>query len=147
MVEFMKTRKLFSFFLRNKSGIAATEFAILAPVLILLFAGIINFGYVIYTKHTMQDIAGHTLRSVIYGSVKANKAEREAKIKLDQLHGSFKVAISEDAKTEDVTVTIVADAKASTLMPFPFVSADLLTGEFKVDVTSPRITQFNPAKL
>jgi Flp pilus assembly protein TadG len=147
MVGLIKTRKFCSLFLRDKSGIAATEFAILAPVLIMLFAGIMNFGYVIYTKHTMQNIAGDTLRSVIYGNVKNNKAKREAKRKLNKLHGSFKIAISENTKTEDVTVTIVADAKASTLMPVPFVSADLLTGEFKVDVTSPRIAQFNPAKL
>lgn len=130
-----------------ESGVAAIEIAIVIPIFMLLFAGIMNFGYIIYVKHTMQDIAGDTLRSVIYGDVTNKTAERDAKRELRDVYGSFNVVVKENSQTENVTVTIIADSESSTLMPLPFVSANLLSDEFSVSVTASRITQFNPTKI
>ncbi|MCY6382427.1 TadE/TadG family type IV pilus assembly protein [Hoeflea prorocentri] len=145
-VRYNKGRKLKSFD-QCISGVAAIELAIIFPVFIFLFAGLINFGYLIFLHHNMQDVAGDTLRSVIYGELDTSVAANKATDELDSLYGEFEVVVRENSSTNDITVTITADAKSSTLMPLPLVSADLLTNEIGVTVTSPRITQFNPANI
>jgi len=134
-------------FKRCESGLAAIEFAIVIPVFILLLIGIVNFGYVMYLHHNMQDVAGNTLRSVMYGQIEPSIAIDKANQELQKLHGSFEVDFEEEPSNNDITITIVADAKSSTLMPFPLVSIDFLMDEFSVSVTSQRISQFNPAKI
>ena len=129
---------------KDRSGVAAIEFALSLPVLILLLAGSINFGHVIYVQHSMQSIASETLRTVIYGTSNNDDAKQFALDQLADLHGKFEVNVA-DVGTDKVKVSITANAKASTLMPFPFVSADMLSDEFEVNVLAPRITPFNPA--
>ena len=141
-----KLRRPFALW-RDTKGVAGIEFAIILPVFIMILAGVINFGHVIFIKHSMQNIAGDALREVIYGNIEAADAKMDAEDDLERLVGQFVVQISEDTVTDNVTVSIVADAKSVTLMPFPFTSADVLSDQFRVDITAPRIVQFNPSEV
>jgi Flp pilus assembly protein TadG len=49
---FMSDRKRL---VRGKDGAVAVEFAIIAPILLLLVFGIIDFGHAWYMKHMMSD--------------------------------------------------------------------------------------------
>ena len=131
-------------FSKCRSGVAAIEFAITMPVLIMLLAGSINFGHVIFVKHSMQSIAGETLRSVSYGLVEQASAIDSAKAKMARLvRDGTTVTINENEGANEITVTITQTAKAATLMPLPFVSADVFADNLTVNVVAPRITAFD----
>ena len=135
-------------FLRARAGVAAIEFAMTMPVLIMLLAGSINFGHVIYVQHTMQAVAGEALRSVSYGQLDFADAVAFAKSQLPRLQkgeAKWDVAIVENVATNEVRITISVGSKAASLMPLPYVSADVFADELSVELVAPRITAFNPA--
>lgn len=61
-------------FFRNTRGTAAIEFAIVAPVLILLMMGIIAYGFYFGAMHSLQQIAADAARTSIAG---LDELERE----------------------------------------------------------------------
>ncbi len=131
-------------FKKCRSGVAAIEFAITMPVLIMLLAGSINFGHVIFVKHSMQSIAGETLRSVSYGLVEQSAAIDAAQQKMARLvRNGTTVTINENVGANQITVTITQTAEAATLMPLPFVSANIFADNLTVNVVAPRITAFD----
>jgi len=58
-----------------QSGANAVEFALVAPVLMLLLFGIVGFGYVFGIYHGVQQIAAEAARASVSGM---NDPEREA---------------------------------------------------------------------
>ncbi|MCP5081793.1 MAG: pilus assembly protein [Alphaproteobacteria bacterium] len=134
-------------FLSARTGVATIEFAMTMPVLIMLLAGSINFGHVIYVRHTMQAVAGEALRSVSYGQLDYSDAVTFAKGQLPRLQkgkAKWDVTIVENAATNEVRITISVDTKAASLMPLPYVSAEVFADELSVELVAPRITAFNP---
>lgn len=53
--------------LRNDSGSAAVEFAIVGPILLLLMTGIFTYGGYFLTAHTVQQLANDAARASIAG--------------------------------------------------------------------------------
>ena len=53
--------------LGNDSGAALLEFAFLTPILVLLLAGIVQFGMVIFLRSSMQDVAQDAVRRMAVG--------------------------------------------------------------------------------
>ncbi|MCB9964129.1 MAG: pilus assembly protein [Rhodospirillales bacterium] len=45
-------------YLHRENGIAATEFAFVAPIFILLFIGLVDFGLYLNSKMNIQNISG-----------------------------------------------------------------------------------------
>ncbi|GLS32839.1 TadE-like protein [Mesorhizobium albiziae] len=56
-----------AFFLRNTSATAAIEFALLFPIFILLFLGMIAYGIYFGASHSVQQIAADAARVAIAG--------------------------------------------------------------------------------
>ncbi len=139
---------IFRKFRKATSGVAAIEFALTMPILIMMVAASVNFGHVIYVKHSMQAVAGEALRSVSYGQLPYADAETFAKNQLPRVGnrtpGQWDVKIVENTGTNEVTITIKVDTKLTSLMPFPYVSADIFADELKVVLVAPLITAFNP---
>ncbi len=54
-------------FARSRHGGAAVEFAIVAPVLLLILSGIFTYGGYFLTAHTIQQTANDAARSAIAG--------------------------------------------------------------------------------
>ncbi len=54
-------------FFRNAAGAALLEFAFLTPILVLLLAGIIQFGMVIFLRTNMHDVAQDAVRRMAVG--------------------------------------------------------------------------------
>ena len=68
----------------SDSGAIAVEFAILAPVLILMAAGITGYGGYFWISHSVQQIANDSARAAIAG---LNTAERSSSlVELPLLH-------------------------------------------------------------
>ncbi|MBL8550614.1 MAG: pilus assembly protein [Hyphomonadaceae bacterium] len=57
------------------SGAAAVEFAIIVPVLLMLFWGIIAYGNYFLTAHTIQQLTNDAARAAVAG---LDEAERRA---------------------------------------------------------------------
>lgn len=135
-------------FRKAKSGVAAIEFAMTMPILIMLVAASINFGHVIYVQHSMQAIAGEALRTVSYGQMDFAEAKTFAKDQLSRVGkraaGRWQVSLVENTASNEITITISVAAKHASLMPFPFVSPEVFTDELRVELIAPVITAFNP---
>jgi Flp pilus assembly protein TadG len=66
---------LFLRFYRDRSGANAVEFALIAPVLILVMSGIINYGLYFSTSHALQQIANNAARNALAGLTQAERLE------------------------------------------------------------------------
>jgi hypothetical protein len=53
-------------------GAAMIEFTLVAPMLIFLTSGIIQFGYIFYIQNTMQNLARDAARGVAVGELTAS---------------------------------------------------------------------------
>lgn len=62
-------------FYKDTSATSAVEFALVAPVLLLMIFGIIAYGYIFGIYHGLQQIASEAARASVSG---LNDAEREA---------------------------------------------------------------------
>lgn len=61
-------------FLTGTSGASAVEFAIIAPVFLLLFSGMVAYGIYLGTVHSIQQLAADAARTAIAG---INTSERQ----------------------------------------------------------------------
>lgn len=58
----------------DTSGNSAVEFALVAPILILIFAGIIAYGYIFSVYHGIQQIASEAARASVSGITVAERS-------------------------------------------------------------------------
>ena len=59
---------------RSERGVAAIEFAIVVPFVLLVLAGIIQFGFVLFLQSHVADIARDTARRVAVGEFEQAEA-------------------------------------------------------------------------
>ena len=57
---------------RNISGIAAVEFALIVPVLIVIMAGVIDYGAYIREKMMLEELARNAAQYVVQGGAAAD---------------------------------------------------------------------------
>jgi hypothetical protein len=62
-------------FFRNESGVAAVEFALIAPVFLLLMAGILDYGLMINYQMKLQDLSRTAAQYVVQGGSDADVME------------------------------------------------------------------------
>lgn len=60
--------------LMSRGGSAAVEFALIVPVLLLLFAGITMFGICLGAAHNLRQIAAEAARASVAGVTDAERA-------------------------------------------------------------------------
>ncbi len=54
-------------FLKNESGVAATEFALVAPILIFLLIGVFDYGMLVRERMKMENIANSAADYMVAG--------------------------------------------------------------------------------
>jgi hypothetical protein len=112
--------------LRCDRGAALVEFTLIAPILIFLTSGIIQFGYVFFIQNTMQNLARDAARGISVGELDgstgdvtcpgggADSAQALICAGVADFSGTFTVNAVEPANPgEDVIVTVslpMADA-------------------------------------
>lgn len=89
----MTMRAIFSRFARDDHGIAAVEFAFVAPVLVLLLVGMIDFGMYINQRMQLENLARSATEYVIKGGSEAN-------VMSDVIAGSGQI---EDEEMDEIT--------------------------------------------
>lgn len=59
----------------SRRGVAMIEFAIIAPVFIMILAGIVAYGGYFWRAHSLQQIANDAARTAIAGLTAAERSE------------------------------------------------------------------------
>jgi Flp pilus assembly protein TadG len=96
----------------DRSGAAAVEFALISPILIVLFWGIISYGGYFFTAHTVQQLANDAARAAVAGLDDAERTQlardcvtREAAVFGQMQQRPPATAFVNDGKSIAVSVT------------------------------------------
>ncbi len=79
---------------RSERGVAAIEFAIVVPFVLLLLAGIIQFGFVLFLQSHVADVARDTARRVAVGEFEQAEAVQYAQDSLLNWGVTYTVAVT-----------------------------------------------------
>ena len=138
------------FLTNEKDGVAAIEFAIILPIFLLLLFGLVNFGYLLFAKHSMQRVAGETMRAVAYGELSASAAQDFAKAEMEAALGDFSAGQLRPTVRmlpggSEFVVSISIDAEKFDLVKFPPIEVSRFMPRVEVRNTGKMITRFNPS--
>lgn len=104
---------------RRRDGAAAVEFALVAPLFILLLAGMLSYGGYLWTAHSVQQLANDAARAAIAGLDDPERLSlaREAVSETAPNLGPFdplrtRVTATRDGQTFTVRVVYDADDSA-----------------------------------
>jgi Flp pilus assembly protein TadG len=113
-------------FYKDSSGASAVEFAMIAPLLLLMLAGIVDYGSYFSTAHGVQQMVNDAARAAIAGTTADERMalaqgimENEAGNYSFLTTGKADMAISEGSQILTVTLTFVPDDKTFELFPLP----------------------------
>ncbi len=116
----MRRRGFLSRFRRDRRGVAAIEFAIVAPLLIMMMFGMIMYGSWFWMAHSVQSMASEGARAAIAG---LDPAEREQLARAfvglqvgDLGLDSAKAAVEVESTPNVIRVDIAYDASDHPLM-------------------------------
>ena len=126
---------------KDESGANAVEFALVAPVLLLLILGIIQFGMILYTHNNMVQAAREASRILAKKETTATEAEQVALSQLGFSGLTFTITTCEPVvgvgggppctppldPSSDVSVTITVPLSQASLVDILglFVTGDL----------------------
>ena len=95
---------------RNERGVAAIEFALAIPIVLLVLSGIIQFGFVLFLQSHVADVARDTARRAAVGELAQAEAEQFAQDSLLNWGVAYSVAVTlpvpNDPNDTDVDVQI-----------------------------------------
>src|SRR5690606_4743333 len=107
----IRSRKMNSLSIRKSSGIAAVEFLITLPLLLLIFSGIVEFGNAFLRYNTLSKAVQNGVRiSVVdvYGSSNSAEVSDDTLIKNVVVYGNKEgtgTKVLSTLSVDDVTVT------------------------------------------
>lgn len=91
---------------RDMRGVAALEFALTAPVLILVLGQIIQFGLILFAWNDMSHVAWNVARQVATGRMAADAATHAVRERLVGWGSPPDVEVGDDSGFPEVTVEI-----------------------------------------
>ncbi len=95
---------------RSERGVAAVEFALVLPIVLLVLSGIIQFGFVLFLQSHVADVARETARRAAVGELAQAEAEQFAQDSLLNWGVTYSVAVTppdpNDPNDTDVDVQI-----------------------------------------
>ncbi len=92
---------------RSERGVAAVEFALAIPIVLLVLSGIIQFGFVLFLQSHVADVARETARRVAVGEFEQAEAEQFAQDSLLNWGVTYTVAVTfPDPDDVDVQISL-----------------------------------------
>ncbi len=92
---------------RSERGVAAVEFALAIPFVLLVLSGIIQFGFVLFLQSHVADVARETARRVAVGEFEQTEAEQFAQDSLLNWGVTYTVAVTfPDPDDVDVQISL-----------------------------------------
>lgn len=119
-------------FLKDESGQSVVEFALVAPILILLLCGIIDFAWILSAKLATDNCAREGARyasvSTDYENLSAETAERVQEVASASIKSGIDTDVTfsnpSDPGSGDVTVTVRSSVKALTVVASTIFGGD-----------------------
>jgi len=115
--------------LRGERGTAALELAIVAPVLMLIVLGIVQFGLWYHAEHVTKTAAMEAARTAAAEDGRAGAGEQRA---LDVLKAGLGSAVEDPNVTVSLgsdTAQVRISARIGGLLPIPGLSSFMLSAE------------------
>ncbi len=92
---------------RSERGVAAIEFALAMPFVLLVLSGIIQFGFVLFLQSHVADVARETARRVAVGEFEQAEAVQFAQDSLLNWGVTYTVAVTfPDPDDVDVQISL-----------------------------------------
>ena len=106
--------------LRDRRGVAAVEFALIALPLFTMICGTIELGHIMYARAVLEGAVTEAARTAA-ASLSSTESDRE-KVMLDSIKGSMKVFTM--AKNKNIAITTKVYRDFSTAYPENFTDAN-----------------------
>jgi len=91
---------------RSERGVAAVEFALAIPFVVLVLSGIIQFGFVLFLQSHVADVARDTARRAAVGELTQAEAEQFAQDKLLNWGVTYDVVVALNGTDVDVQISL-----------------------------------------
>lgn len=105
---------------RDERGVTAIEFVFVAPILILILGGILQFGLVLYLQNHMNDVARDVSRRVAVAELSEAEGEAAAQDALMNWGMTYTVDVAmpdpADPTDRDIDVTISVPMSEASLI-------------------------------
>lgn len=110
-------------------GVSAVEFAILLPLLLVIFAGIVDFGLMLYNKAMITNAAREAVRAGIMA-----REPRATKAKIEEIATDYCYTRPASGPRTPLTITLIGSSvcTATATVPNPIAS---LVSELTVTVS------------
>jgi len=111
-------------FLKNEDGQAVVEFALIAPILIIILCGIVDFGWIfsaqIATDNCAREGARYASSCSDYSASQAETISKVQSVASDIIKNNISVVVSYSnpvsPQSGDVSVKVVSEVKALTIV-------------------------------
>ena len=91
---------------RSERGVAAVEFALVIPFVLLLLSGIIQFGFVLFLQSHVADVARETARRAAVGELEQAEAIQFAQDSLLNWGVTYDVVVTLNGTDVDVQISL-----------------------------------------
>ena len=114
-------------FRSSQRGVAAVEFAIVLPVLVILLTGIVQMGIMLFVGHNMVSVSQETARLVAVGELTTVEGQTYADDHLINWEMTYDISVQQQGS--DIVVDIAVPLSDVALIDFLglFKSGDLKT--------------------
>ncbi len=111
----------------SQRGVAAVEFAIVLPVLVILLTGIVQMGLMLFVGHNMVSVSQETARLVAVGELTTVEGQTYADDHLINWEMTYDISVQQQGS--DIVVDIAVPLSDVALIDFLglFKSGDLKT--------------------
>jgi Flp pilus assembly pilin Flp len=115
-------------FMRDSDGVAAVEFALILPVLLLMTAGIIEYGRVLFVEQAVRNIIDAAVRRGVVSAMTSEAVETQVLDELEGVHGieDFEVEVGDGAELS-VAVSGTFALAFGTLLPDGMIDFEVTT--------------------
>ena len=115
---------------RCRRGASAVEFALVAPILLTLLTGTVDFGYMLTAQNNLTSVSQETARLVAVGELTLAQAPAYASERIGLARGKCSVSVTKVGSDVVVDITV----------PYSKVAPIGLLGLFKSGTMSARST-------
>ena len=93
-------------FRSSQHGVAAVEFAIVLPLLVILLTGIVQMGLMFFVQHNMVSVSQETARLVAVGELTTGEGETYADGHLIDWGMTYNISVQQVADDIDVDISV-----------------------------------------
>jgi hypothetical protein len=114
--------------LRDTRGVAALEFAMILPVLLLLTAGIVEYGRVLFVEQAVRNIVDAAVRRGVISALTSEVVETQVEDEIDGVSGiqEFEVDVT-DGDELSVEVSGTFELAFGAVLPDNLIEFEITT--------------------